>query len=251
MRSTATPIVLLHGVGLDATMWEPVIRAMGDALGPVLAVDLPGHGTRPPLRDPQTLATLAADVVDRLPPGPVHLVGFSLGALIAQHIARFSATRVSTLACVSSVCRRTPTEAANVESRLAAARDDFAGSVQASITRWFPPGAAVSAHDIEATRRVLLANDVDSYLHAYAVFARGDRDIAPALGGIHVPALAITGADDPGSTPEMSRRLAEAIPRCRVEVVPHTRHMMPLEDPATLVGAIAALLNEGIGDAHD
>ncbi|MFV0372567.1 alpha/beta fold hydrolase [Microbacterium sp.] len=251
MRAEATPIVLLHGVGLDATMWEPVIRVMGDALGPVVAVDLPGHGTRPPLREPQSLASLAADVIDRIPPAPLHLVGFSLGALIAQHIARFSAARVATLACVSSVCRRTPSEAANVASRLAAAGDDFAGSVEASIARWFPPGTAVSSHDIEATRRVLLANDVESYLHAYAVFARGDREIAPALARIHAPTLAITGADDPGSTPEMSRRLADAIPNCRVEVVPGTRHMMPLEDPVTLVAAIATLLNEGKGHDHD
>lgn len=239
-------VVLLHGVGLDHTMW----RAVRDRLGRAsIALDLPGHGAEPPLRREQTLAALADDVRQRLPPGPVDLVGFSLGALIAQHIARFDPDRVRTLTCVSSVCQRTEAERDAVAARLRTARHDFAASAEASIERWFPAGARVAADDIDATRRTLLANNVDSYLHAYAVFARGDREIGAELGGISAPTLAITGELDPGSTPDMTHRLAAAIPGARAQIVPDARHMLPVESPDALTNAITALITDREG-AH-
>ena len=78
--TTRPTVVLLHGVGLDHTMWEPVTSRLADAFD-VVAPDLPGHGTRPPAAAGTTLADLAAGVGERVPQGS-HLVGFSLGALV-------------------------------------------------------------------------------------------------------------------------------------------------------------------------
>ncbi|GAA0196366.1 alpha/beta hydrolase [Glutamicibacter creatinolyticus] len=239
MTSTKAPqVILLHGVGLDHTMWQPLREQLGRES---LALDLPGHGTQPALREEQDLASLAGDVLVRIPgEEPVHLVGFSLGALIAQHIARFAPDRVLTLTAVSSVCRRAPAEAEAVESRLTTAGADFSEGVDKAIERWYPTAkTAVPASLIEDTRRVLAGNDLESYLHAYTVFARGDRQIARELSAITQPVLAITGELDPGSTPEMSRRLAAAVPDGTVHIVPGARHMLPVEDPA----ALAAELN--------
>lgn len=252
MSRSQIPIVLLHGVGLDRSMWAPLVERLEAEGRSVAALDLPGHGDRPPLRRPQTLASLADDVLARLPEGRVHLVGFSLGALIAQHIARYAPQRVATLTSVNSVCRRTPEEAEKVEARLATAGDDFAEGVEASIERWYPSGTTTVPQEIiDATRATLLAGDVESYLHAYTVFVRGDREIGPELGAIAAPALAITGEFDPGSTPEMSHRLAAAIPGCRVRIVANTRHMMPVEDTPALAAAITEFIAESEGSHHD
>jgi len=233
------PVVLLHGVGLDRTVWT---RLEARLAGPTSAIDLPGHGHRPALRAPTSLAELAADVVSRIPAGPVHLVGFSLGSLIAEHIAITSPARVRTLTCVSSVCARTPDEAAAVGQRLEGAASDFAGSMDRALDRWFPDGTGTGELRDE-TRRVLAANDRDSYRHAYAVFATGDRELEPELGSIEAPTLAITGQRDPGSTPEMSRRLAERIPDCRVVIVPEARHMLPMTHPEALAEHLTELFH--------
>lgn len=238
MAAPTSSTVLLHGVGLDATMWEPV---QAELAGPTLALELPGHGSQPPLRNRQSLASLAEDVLSRMPEEPTHLVGFSLGALIAQHIARYAPDRVKTLTSVSSVCQRTPEESAAVEERLRTARHEFEAGAEAAIARWFPADTDVPSADIEQIRNVLLANDRESYLHAYAVFAHGDHDIGSELSGISCPSLAITGELDPGSTPEMSRRLADAIPGCRLVVVPQTRHMLPVENAPAVAEAVTAL----------
>jgi pimeloyl-ACP methyl ester carboxylesterase len=234
-------LVLLHGVGLDRTVWEPLAAIVEDRFD-VVALDLPGHGANPPVPEGVTLAGLADAVAVHVPVGS-HLVGFSLGALVAQHLAIHRPELVATLTSVSSVCRRTDAERASVLARLEVAERDVRASSEASIDRWFI-GSDVSAEWVERTRATLLANDTDSFLRCYRVFATGDAVVGPDLDRITAPALAITGQDDPGSTPDMTHRLAAAIPGCRAEVVPHTRHMLPLERPGALAAAITTLIGD-------
>lgn len=230
-------VILLHGVGLDQSMWRPLQELL---VRESVTLDLPGHGSQPLLRSEQTLASLADDVLDRIESRrPVHLVGFSLGALVAQHIARFAPHRVLSLTSVNSVCQRSPEESAAVEQRLATAGSDFEQGIDIAIERWFPAATTtVDTQIVESIRQTLEANDLESYLHAYAVFARGDKEIASELSQIIKPSLAITGELDPGSTPEMTRRLAAAIPDSRQHIVPGTRHMLPVEAPALLASEL-------------
>ena len=234
-------LVLLHGVGLDRTVWEPLTAIVEDRFD-VVALDLPGHGANPPVPEGVALAGLADAVAVHVPEGS-HLVGFSLGALVAQHLAIHRPELVATLTSVSAVCRRTDAERAAVLARLELAERDVRASSEASIDRWFT-GSDVSPEWVARTRATLLANDTDSFLRCYRVFATGDAVVGPDLDRISAPALAITGQDDPGSTPDMTHRLAAAIPGCRAEVVPHTRHMLPLERPGALAAAITTLIGD-------
>ena len=190
-----------------------------------------------------TLAQLAADVADRLEPN-THVVGFSLGALVAQHLARFRPDLVASQVSVGSVCARTSEEHAAVMVRLASAASDFPATVEASIRRWYPEGTPVPAELVEATRKVLLNNDPQSFLACYRVFATADAEIAPELPLITVASHAVTGELDPGSTPDMSARLAAAIPGCTYSVIRGTRHMMPVERPRELANTLTAFLKE-------
>lgn len=237
-------IVFLHGVGLDRHVWDRVIALLDRTRYDVSAPDLLGHGTSSPAPDGTTLADLADPVVDTLNADePAHLVGFSLGALVAQHIAIHRPDLVRTLTCVNSVCDRTPAERDAVLARLQTAREDFAGGIQASLRRWYD-GTEVPDEEIRLTEKTLSGNDIDSYLNCYRVFATADAEVAPALAGITAPTLAITGSDDPGSTPEMSRRLAAAIPDCDVRILDDTRHMLPVQRPGEFTDALTALLKE-------
>lgn len=234
-------LVLLHGVGLDRTMWEPVTALLADRFT-VLAPDLPGHGARPPVDADVTLADLADGVADGIPPG-AHLVGFSLGALVAQQLALHRPESAATLTSVSSVCRRTPEERAAVQARLRTAEADFAASTAASLERWYA-GTGVPDDVVARTGATLRANDVGSFLGCYRVFATADADLAPRLPEITVPSLAVTGGDDPGSTPEMTHRLAAALPSCRAVIVPGARHMLPVERPTEFARVLTTFIGE-------
>lgn len=238
---TRATVVLLHGVGLDHTVWQPVQALLPDGVEAVLP-DLPGHGSRPPVTAGVTLADLADGVAAEIPPGS-HLVGFSLGALVAQHLAAHRPELVATLTSVSSACKRTADERAAVLGRLDTAAKDFAASAEASLRRWFD-GTDVSPEQVRLTRATLLANDPASFLHCYRIFATADADVAADLSRIGAPALAVTGECDPGSTPDMTRRLAESIPDCRAVVVPGARHMLPVERPRELVVHLSAFIGD-------
>lgn len=150
---------------------------------------------------------------------------------------------MATVTSVSSVCRRTDAERAAVLERLRVAEADPAESTTASLRRWFD-GTEVPEGQIRRTEAVLRANDPASFLACYRVFATADADIAPELSRIDMPALAVTGSDDLGSTPAMTRRLADAMPRCRSAVIPGARHMLPIQRPGDLVDCLLTFLKE-------
>lgn len=227
-------LVLLHGVGLDRRMWRRCTQSLSRRHD-VRALDLPGHGTAGPAAPDTTLSEIAQDVADQLD-GASHIVGFSLGALVAQQVAIDHPGLVRSLVLVSSVAARTPAESTRVLDRLAMAERNFPATVSAAVERWLPaPSHGAEAELAEEIRATLLGNDLLSYLTCYRVFATADQQLWPRLPDITAPTLAITGEHDSGSTPEMAQRLAAAIPHAHAVIVPHVRHLLPLQAPDTLV----------------
>lgn len=234
-------VVLLHGVGLDRRMWQRCVPRLDPAYR-VVCVDLRGHGTSGPARPDTTLTDLADDVAGvlaELGGRPAHLVGFSLGALVAQFLAATRPELVATLTLVSSVAARSPAERDAVAQRLAAAESDFPAAVDTAVDRWF--GEEWRRQEpslVEQVRDTMLGNDLQSYLANYRIFATADQEVEPLMDRIAAPTLAITGSDDPGSTAAMTYRLADAIPGAHAEVVAGARHLLPLERPDEFVSSL-------------
>jgi pimeloyl-ACP methyl ester carboxylesterase len=227
-------VMFLHGVGLDREMWRRCHADIRDAHRVVLA-DLPGHGASAPAPPDVTLGDLAATTAAAITE-PVHLVGFSLGALVAAELALSAPERVRSLTLVNAVANRSDEERAAVRDRLRTAGDAFEAGVERSLDRWFSPSWTVEEPELrEEVRATLLGTDRSSYLACYRVFAEADAELWPRLPAITAPTLAITGSDDSGSTPAMTRALAARIPRATAVVVDGARHLLPLERPAALM----------------
>lgn len=235
-------VALLHGVGLDHTMWERVSPALATRCT-VFTPDLLGHGHAREAPDGCTLADLAAPLTESLPE-TTHLVGFSLGALVATRFAIDHPERVASLTLISTVANRSTDERDSVTGRLEAARENLSATFDAAIQRWFSPNWREKEPELaKRIRDVLRANRPASYLACYRVFAHADAELWPLLPRLTPRVLAIAGEQDPGSTPAMSAALAERVPHGRSVVVPDARHLLPLEHPEVVGEAILAQLD--------
>jgi pimeloyl-ACP methyl ester carboxylesterase len=228
-------VILLHGVGLDRTMWQAQAHLLA-SVRRVVTYDLLGHGESPRAGAATTLDDYVAQLarlLDFLRAQRAAVLGFSFGGLIAQAFALAQPARVEKLVLMSTVHERSPTQRQGVEGRLDKARSAGPQAIiEAAVGRWFsPPFIAGQPEVIGEIERRLRGNDPESFLAAYALFAKSDQGLADRIAGIAAPTLVVTGELDTGSTPDMARRMADAIPGAELEIIPEARHMMPVELP--------------------
>ncbi|KIC26852.1 MULTISPECIES: alpha/beta fold hydrolase [unclassified Leisingera] len=238
-----SPLVLIHGVGMQSAAWGPQIEAFAQT-HEVIALDMPGHGGSAPLPEgaelPDYVAWLHA-VLQALDLGPVSLAGHSMGALIAGGYAVSHPENAARVALLNGVFRRSSDARAAVEARAAEIR---AGSfdLETPLARWF----GQSETDQAARAQVgewLSAVNLAGYAAAYTAFARGDSTYADGFAGIPCPLLALTGDGDPNSTPAMAQAMADAAPQGRAVVIEGHRHMVNLTAPAAVNAALQGWLD--------
>jgi (E)-2-((N-methylformamido)methylene)succinate hydrolase len=227
------PLVLIHGVGGDATNWDDVVRRLRPGFQVILP-DLRGHGGSGLIRGPISAADLARDVtdtMDHLGVKSARVAGFSLGGLVAQSMALETPARVSRIALVSTVAGRTPEEKAASAGRIQVVKEKGLAAIAAgNRERWFTDAFRQAKPAlVEARVRQLQACDPDSYLHAFSVFATGD--FADRLHLIRQPAVVITGEHDAAGTARMAQLMHERIPRSALHVLPGLRHSLLIEAP--------------------
>ncbi len=88
-NGTGSPYLLIHGLGGEACVWEPVLPALQERHD-VIAVDLPGFGRSPLLEgeaSPAALARAVGELLDDLEVVRPHVAGHSLGGWVALELA--------------------------------------------------------------------------------------------------------------------------------------------------------------------
>jgi flavin reductase (DIM6/NTAB) family NADH-FMN oxidoreductase RutF/pimeloyl-ACP methyl ester carboxylesterase len=245
---SGAPVLLIHGVGMDAAIWRPQIVAMQDRFD-LVAIDLLGHGASPlppENADLSDFADQAIRLLDHLGLGRVAVVGHSMGALVAQDIALRAPSRVASLVCLNAVFRRPPELARAVRERAAALGGPHDPSaIAATIARWFGDPVPPILVDAAATARSALESvDAEGYARTYRLFASADTAHADRLGDLAAPALFMTGSEDRNSTPAMSAAMARLAPAGRCLVLSGEKHMMTIASPQKVTQRITAFLDQ-------
>jgi pimeloyl-ACP methyl ester carboxylesterase len=111
----------------------------------------------------------------------------------------------------------------------------------APLTRWFGSDLTSARMACDAWLRDVAPA---GYRAAYRVFAQEDGPSDALLSALTIPALFMTGAEEPNSTPAMSRAMAARAPNGRAVVVPDAAHMMPMTHAQEVTEAILALAQE-------
>ena len=240
-------LVLLHGVGLNQSIWEAQIKTFAPTYQ-VITYDLLGHGRSAVIVRNATLDDWVFQLeilAHELQLERFSLLGFSFGGMIAQAFATKHADTIEKLVLMSTVYARNEQERAGVLARLdVAQREGPQAIIEAALSRWFSPEFATEFPEVmQSYERMLRNNDAVSFLAAYKCFATDDKQLVDRLSGFKRPTLVMTGALDKGSTPDMARRLAATIASASLSIVPLARHMMPVEMPEEVNSVLRGFLN--------
>ncbi len=237
----ATPIVFLHGVGSDKSVWAPQLEAFAGRRR-ALALDYPGYGesdfAADSTRDDYARAILAA--LDALGIARVHICGLSLGGIVAIAIHALAPHRCASLILADSFAVHP--DGQSIHDRSVEASRSLGMRALAEVrvdTLLALRGApAIRAEVVETMSRI----DPAAYaLGARAVWLADQVERARA---IRVPTLVLVGDEDRITSPLLSRQLADLIPGAKMVMIEEAGHLANLEAPDAFDRAVESFLAE-------
>lgn len=223
-----TPILFLHGVGSDKSVWAPQLEHFGRSRRAV-ALDYPGYGESAPAaegtsRDDYAAAILAA--MDSLGIERAHVCGLSLGGVIAIAMHAAAPERCASLVLADSFAVHP--DGRGIYERSAAASTDLRALAEARVDVLLAAGASPDIRS-EVVRTMARIDPAAYRIGAEAVWLADQRDRALA---IDVPTLVLCGEEDRVTPPDLSRELADLVPGARLETIPRAGHLSNLEQAA-------------------
>ncbi len=243
-RRGRSPLVLLHGLGCDASMWDAVVAALPTDLGLVVP-ELRGHGESTLGWRQPSVDLLADDVVRILRQKRIDspaIAGLSMGGYAALGIAAAHPGFARAFAFVSTTAA--PDDEAGKQRRAAGIamirREGWRAYADALIPSLLndnrPQFAAHREHLLKMFER-----SGDSGLPPTLMALAGRPDRRPMLLSIHVPVIVVVGAVDALVPPDRARAMATGISGSRLHVLDDVAHMSALESPQKVAGLLGAL----------
>jgi aminoacrylate hydrolase len=250
------PVLLIQGVGAIGNVWRPQVEALREQYS-VITFDNRGIGSSTITGAGLTIEGMADDalaILDAEGIGQCHVVGHSMGGLIAMQLALTSPRRVRSLALLCAF------PDGRSGSRLT--RDTFVTALRTRIgTRAMRRKAFLSL----VLSRAGMRNGVRSVLaeRMTELFGRDLADQPPIiprqLGAMRrydprwrlrslarVRTLVVSGAEDRIARPEYGRTLAAAIPGCAYVELPDAAHAVPIESPETINRLLVEHMNMAV-----
>lgn len=247
-RGDGPPVVFLHSLGADHTIWAPQIEILR-ATHTCVAVDLRGHGGSEVPPGPYTLECLADDVaalIDALRLPPVTLVGISLGGMVGMTLALRHPAKIARLVLADTTAAYPPEAQAAWPERIRQVEEGgVAPLVPATLERWFTAEVRQARPELVArVGEIVAATATVGYAGCCHAIARMGEEptLASRLPLIRCPTLVIVGDQDAGTPPAMAEAIAAAIPGARLQVIGGAAHLSNLCCPDYFTTLLQAFL---------
>lgn len=236
------PVILVHGFLGSARMWAPAAAHLARSFD-VIAVDLTGFGRDTARTAPDRIEDFARDVVDTvddLAVGRFHMIGHSMGGMIAQQIALESGSRLMRLVLYGTAgSGRLPRRFEPIAATMDRMRTDGVRAVGQGVVRsWFTAGekaagfasCAADARDVTLDTAIAALTAIDRW------------DLRPSLDKLTMPCLVIGGDADRSTPPEEMLGLYRSLPCAELCVLPHSAHAAHLERADLFNSAVGQFL---------
>ena len=249
-RGSGEPLLLIHGLGYARWGWEPVLPGLAERFD-VLLFDNRGIGESDAPPGPYTVAEMAADAVQVLDEAGVeraHVVGTSLGGMVAQELALTHPGRVTrlVLACTtpgSSVAHPMPQQTVSLLAE--AATLEPAVALRRFVENALSPRTV--AERPELVERILahrLATAQTPAAWAAQAAAGATFDPDERLETLSASTLVVTGTEDVVVDPQNADILGSLLPDVRLVSFPGTGHLFFWEEPDRFVECVTSFLEE-------
>lgn len=243
--SSGPPLVLLHGIGGTAASFRPLMEELAERWF-CLAWNMPGYGGSEPLA-PLTFPALAEALLALLADRgleQVHLLGHSIGGMVALEFALRFPQRVHSLALLATTAAFGSRDG-DFQKRFMAERTAplDAGLTMAELARALVPtllGEDVEPQAARLAESCMASIPPSAYRAALACLVGFDR--RAALPSLAMPALLIAGERDRLAPATTMRRMAERMPRAEFALMPGAGHLLPLERPRQCAALLSAFL---------
>ncbi|RIK17883.1 MAG: 3-oxoadipate enol-lactonase [Anaerolineae bacterium] len=245
------PILLLHGLGSCAEDWALQIPALAQRYR-VIAADMRGHGHSDKPHGPYSVAMMATDVLgllDGLGIKSTHIIGLSMGGMIAFQLAVDHPDRVRSMVIVNSapaLVAQSFGEKLNIKQRLLLAQ--LFGPAR---TGRFLSKRLFPKPDQEFMRAQLIErwakNDKDAYLASMRALI--GWSVLDRVGSISCPVMVIAGDRD--YTPlEAKRKYVALIPNAQLKVIEDSGHATPIDQADRFNACVLEFLSGVDGQAN-
>jgi pimeloyl-ACP methyl ester carboxylesterase len=235
---TPPVLILIPGLMCDQGIWQAQCEALRQWNVGFRIVE---HGTV------DSLAGMATRIL-ALEPGPLTVVGHSMGGRVALEMARLAGARLRGLALLDTGFRPlAPGEigAREVEGRMRLLEQAGSVGIRAMAATWVQG----MVHPDRLRDRALIETILEMFeRRSLAQFAAQIKalierpDASDVLPTISCPTLLLCGEQDQWSNPAQHYEMAQRIPGSHFTCVPHCGHMTPIEQPAALNAALRSWL---------
>ena len=247
------PLVLVMGIGYDSSLWTLAQVPALSTQFQVVLVDNRDAGRSSKARHPYRLSDMADDLaglLDALGIARSHVLGLSMGGMIAQEFALRHPDRLDRLVLTGTGAA--PARAAVDPIRIwswvkanDATGEIFGGQQFVSL---FSTSFLRNHQAVRDTAALLARNPYTMSPEAYQrqADAYGQFDALDRLGAITAPTLVIVGEQDLLTPPWIAREVAAAIPGARFEVIrgDGSSHLVPIERPDDFNRLVSDFLTE-------
>jgi len=237
----APAVLFINSIGTRRELWDRQRRALETSYR-VIQYDARGHGASSVPAGDYSIAQLGHDalaILDAERLAAAQVCGISLGGLTALWLGVHAPDRVRSL-----VLANTGARIGSVESwtaRIALGREGGMKAVaDLAMPLWFTDGfRAREAATVQQFREMVEACPVEGYLGCCA--ALRDEDLREVLGSIRCPVLAIPGAHDRATAPELLHLVNQRVPQSRL-VTLDAAHLSNVEQDAGFNASLSAFL---------
>jgi 3-oxoadipate enol-lactonase len=248
-RGEGPPLLLIMGMSGNVVHWsEPFLQGLQERFD-VIAFDHRGVGWSERVKDPFTIAELADDaalVLDAVGVDRAHVLGISMGGMVAQELALSHRERVDHLVLGCTYAGGEGSSLVDPEAFAPLAQAMMAGDRDATMREGFALNlsAAYGAREgvFDEFVRVALTKPAATPVIMLQMQAIQGHDTSARLVGLDVPTLVIHGTDDRMLSVDNGRMIARLIPGARLVELEGVGHMFWWEQPDRVVDLLAEFL---------